>query len=152
MLGTAETIGTVAAALDLIPEAPVVLDPVMIAESGARLLDEEALDALRNTLLPLVTVVTPNLPEARILADDEDADPATLAERSTRSARRPSSSRAATARRQPTSSSTAIDWSRFRASATPTGLHTDRAAHIRPRSRPGSRSASTRWRRPNTPS
>ena len=49
--------------------------------------------------------------------------------RSTRSARRPSSSRAATARRQPASSSTAIDWSRFRASATQTGLHTDRAAH-----------------------
>ena len=50
MLGTVETIGTVAAALGLIPEALVVLDPVMIAvESGARLLDEEALDALRNT-------------------------------------------------------------------------------------------------------
>ena len=79
MLGTAETIETVAAALDLIPAAPVVLDPVMIAESGARLLDVEALDALRSTLLPRVTVVTPNLPEARILAGDEDADPAALA-------------------------------------------------------------------------
>jgi hydroxymethylpyrimidine/phosphomethylpyrimidine kinase len=79
MLGTAETIETVAVALDLIPAAPVVLDPVMIAESGARLLDVEALDALRSTLLPRVTVVTPNLPEARILAGDEDADPAALA-------------------------------------------------------------------------
>jgi hydroxymethylpyrimidine/phosphomethylpyrimidine kinase len=78
MLGTAETIGTVARALDLIPEAPVVLDPVMIAESGARLLDEAALDALRTRLLPRVTVVTPNLPEAHILAG-EDADPTTLA-------------------------------------------------------------------------
>ena len=37
----------------------------MIAESGARLLDEDALDALRARLLPKVTVVTPNLPEAR---------------------------------------------------------------------------------------
>ena len=74
MLGTAETIETVAGALDLVLGAPVVLDPVMIAESGARLLDESALDALRAKLLPKVTVVTPNLPEARILAG-EDADP-----------------------------------------------------------------------------
>ncbi len=78
MLGTTETIETVAHALDLVGHAPVVLDPVMIAESGARLLDEDALDALRRTLLPRVTVVTPNLPEARILAG-EDADPAILA-------------------------------------------------------------------------
>jgi hydroxymethylpyrimidine/phosphomethylpyrimidine kinase len=79
MLGTAETIETVAGALDLVPGAPVVLDPVMIAESGARLLDEHALDALRTRLLAKVTVVTPNLPEARILAG-EDVDPVTLAE------------------------------------------------------------------------
>jgi hydroxymethylpyrimidine/phosphomethylpyrimidine kinase len=79
MLGTAETIETVAKALDLVPGAPAVLDPVMIAESGARLLDEDALAALRATLLPRVTVVTPNLPEAQILAG-EDADPVTLAE------------------------------------------------------------------------
>jgi hydroxymethylpyrimidine/phosphomethylpyrimidine kinase len=78
MLGTAETIETVAQALELVNGAPVVLDPVMIAESGARLLDEDALDALRRKLLPRVTVVTPNLPEAAILAG-EDADPATLA-------------------------------------------------------------------------
>jgi hydroxymethylpyrimidine/phosphomethylpyrimidine kinase len=51
----------------------------MIAESGARLLDEHALGALRTALLPKVTVVTPNLPEARILAG-EDADAVTLAE------------------------------------------------------------------------
>jgi hydroxymethylpyrimidine/phosphomethylpyrimidine kinase len=79
MLGTAETILAVAGALDLVGAAPAVLDPVMIAESGARLLDEDALDALRAKLLPKVTVVTPNLPEARILAG-EDADPVTLAE------------------------------------------------------------------------
>jgi hydroxymethylpyrimidine/phosphomethylpyrimidine kinase len=69
MLGTAETIETVADALDLTAGAPVVLDPVMIAESGARLLDEDALDALRMRLLPRVTVVTPNVPEASLLAD-----------------------------------------------------------------------------------
>jgi hydroxymethylpyrimidine/phosphomethylpyrimidine kinase len=79
MLGTAQTIETVADALDLVLGAPVVLDPVMISESGARLLDEDALDALRAKLMPRVTVVTPNIPEARILAG-EDADPVTLAE------------------------------------------------------------------------
>jgi hydroxymethylpyrimidine/phosphomethylpyrimidine kinase len=79
MLGTAETIATVAGALDLVLGAPVVLDPVMISESGARLLDEDALETLRAKLLPKVTVVTPNIPEARILAG-EDADPVTLAE------------------------------------------------------------------------
>jgi hydroxymethylpyrimidine/phosphomethylpyrimidine kinase len=68
MLGTAETIETVARALELVPNAPAVLDPVMIAESGARLLDEDALEALRKRLLPRVAVVTPNLPEAAVLA------------------------------------------------------------------------------------
>jgi hydroxymethylpyrimidine/phosphomethylpyrimidine kinase len=69
MLGTAETIAAVDRALDLVGEAPVVLDPVMVAESGARLLDEDAEDELRRLLLPRVTVVTPNLPEARVLAE-----------------------------------------------------------------------------------
>jgi hydroxymethylpyrimidine/phosphomethylpyrimidine kinase len=73
MLGTAETIETVAGVLDLTPGAPVVLDPVMIAESGARLLDEDALDALRMRLLPRTTVVTPNLPEAKLLAGGSES-------------------------------------------------------------------------------
>ena len=78
MLGTAETIETVARALDLVPDAPVVLDPVMIAESGARLLDEDALEALRTRLLPRVAAVTPNVPEAAVLAG-EPGDPEALA-------------------------------------------------------------------------
>jgi hydroxymethylpyrimidine/phosphomethylpyrimidine kinase len=68
MLGTAETIAAVDRALGLVGDVPVVLDPVMVAESGARLLDEDAEDELRRRLLPRVTVVTPNLPEARVLA------------------------------------------------------------------------------------
>jgi hydroxymethylpyrimidine/phosphomethylpyrimidine kinase len=68
MLGTAETIAAVDDALDLVGDAPVVLDPVMVAESGARLLDEDAEDALRSKLLPRVAVVTPNLAEASVLA------------------------------------------------------------------------------------
>jgi hydroxymethylpyrimidine/phosphomethylpyrimidine kinase len=78
MLGTSETIAAVEQALDLIGDVPVVLDPVMVAESGARLLDEDAENALRTRLLPRVTVVTPNLPEARALAGAE-AEPADLA-------------------------------------------------------------------------
>ncbi|MBS1891797.1 MAG: bifunctional hydroxymethylpyrimidine kinase/phosphomethylpyrimidine kinase [Actinobacteria bacterium] len=69
MLGNAATVVVVAEALERYAgEAPVVLDPVMVAESGARLLDDDAVDALINDLLPLVTIATPNIPEARVLA------------------------------------------------------------------------------------
>jgi hydroxymethylpyrimidine/phosphomethylpyrimidine kinase len=71
MLGTRETIEAVGEALDLVGGAPVVLDPVMVAESGARLLDEDAQEALRTRLLPRAAVVTPNVPEARVLAGAE---------------------------------------------------------------------------------
>lgn len=67
MLGTAETVEAVVEALGYVGEAPVVIDPVMIAESGAVLLDEDARRALAERLLPLAAVVTPNIPEARAL-------------------------------------------------------------------------------------
>jgi hydroxymethylpyrimidine/phosphomethylpyrimidine kinase len=67
MLGTATTVGAVVEALGLVGDAPVVIDPVMVAESGAVLLDEEARRALVGRLLPLTTVATPNIPEARVL-------------------------------------------------------------------------------------
>ncbi|HET8863436.1 MAG TPA: bifunctional hydroxymethylpyrimidine kinase/phosphomethylpyrimidine kinase [Solirubrobacterales bacterium] len=67
MLGTAETVGAVVEALDLVGDAPVVVDPVMVAESGAVLLDDEARTALIEDLLPRADVVTPNIPEARAL-------------------------------------------------------------------------------------
>jgi hydroxymethylpyrimidine/phosphomethylpyrimidine kinase len=70
MLGTAQTIAAVAQAIDeLPPGTPVVVDPVMVAESGARLLEPGAQQALIEQILPRATVVTPNLPEARVLAD-----------------------------------------------------------------------------------
>ena len=47
----------------------IVVDPVMVATSGARLIAEEAVETLRSELLPLAAVVTPNIPEAEILAD-----------------------------------------------------------------------------------
>jgi hydroxymethylpyrimidine/phosphomethylpyrimidine kinase len=76
MLGTVATIDAVAAALDELPDAtPVVLDPVMVSESGAPLLEPDARAALIERLLPRVTVVTPNVPEARtIVGADSDAD------------------------------------------------------------------------------
>jgi hydroxymethylpyrimidine/phosphomethylpyrimidine kinase len=75
MLGTAATIAAVADALDLLPGAPVVLDPVMVAESGASLLDPEAKAALRELLLPRASVATPNLDEAAALVGDIGAVP-----------------------------------------------------------------------------
>jgi hydroxymethylpyrimidine/phosphomethylpyrimidine kinase len=68
MLGDVATIDAVVEALELVGEAPVVLDPVMVAESGAHLLADDARATLRESLLPLATVVTPNLAEAEALA------------------------------------------------------------------------------------
>ena len=80
MLGTAETIEAVRLALsELEPGTPVVVDPVMVAESGAELLDPSARAALVQRLLPLATVATPNLPEARALTGLADADAGALA-------------------------------------------------------------------------
>jgi hydroxymethylpyrimidine/phosphomethylpyrimidine kinase len=67
MLANAEVIHAVADALERHRPAHVVLDPVMVSTSGARLLETSALDALRTRLLPMATLVTPNLPEAELL-------------------------------------------------------------------------------------
>lgn len=67
MLHSAQVIETVAARLVHHRVSPIVLDPVMVAKSGDRLLQEEAVEALRTVLLPLATVITPNLPEASVL-------------------------------------------------------------------------------------
>jgi hydroxymethylpyrimidine/phosphomethylpyrimidine kinase len=74
MLATAETVDAVVEALRVVGEAPVVLDPVMIAESGAVLLDQGARTALIERLLPLAAVVTPNIPEARALSGAGEQD------------------------------------------------------------------------------
>lgn len=67
MLASAELIETVAAGLSSHALTPVVVDPVMVATSGDRLLAEDALSTLVDVLLPHATLVTPNLPEAAIL-------------------------------------------------------------------------------------
>ncbi len=81
MLANAEVIHAVADALLRYAPEWVVLDPVMVATSGARLLEPDALDALRTRLFPLASLVTPNIPEAGLLlgrgiADDDGADAA----------------------------------------------------------------------------
>ncbi len=80
MLGTAELTVAVAGVLEELPSGtPVVVDPVMVSESGARLLDRDARRALVEEILPRAAVLTPNLPEARVLVgrageEGEDED------------------------------------------------------------------------------
>jgi hydroxymethylpyrimidine/phosphomethylpyrimidine kinase len=79
MLFDRPTIEAVAEALDFVPEAPVVLDPVMVAESGAVLLKPDAVQVLVERLVPRATVVTPNAAEAGELAGlGENASPEEL--------------------------------------------------------------------------
>jgi len=73
MLSRPEVIKTVREGIDRHGLNNVVLDPVMVAKSGDKLLADEAIDALRTELLPRASVVTPNLPEAGVLLDDSSA-------------------------------------------------------------------------------
>ncbi len=80
MLGSVATIDAVLEVLgELEPGTPIVLDPVMVSESGATLLEPDAREALVARLLPLVTFVTPNVPEARVIAGLPEADAPELA-------------------------------------------------------------------------
>jgi hydroxymethylpyrimidine/phosphomethylpyrimidine kinase len=67
MLHSVQNIETVARFLRCRPSIPSVLDPVMVAKGGSKLLEPTAIEAMRTILLPFVTVLTPNLPEAEIL-------------------------------------------------------------------------------------
>ena len=71
MLATADVIEVVAEKLATLPRVKKVIDPVMVATSGAKLLADDAAAALAERLLPLATVITPNLPEAEVLLCDE---------------------------------------------------------------------------------
>ncbi|KAJ5974197.1 Phosphomethylpyrimidine kinase type-1 [Penicillium waksmanii] len=82
MLSSAETIDVIAETLQAHKLPPIVLDPVMISTSGSQLLPEKAVKELRTKLLPLTTILTPNIPEAQLLikdAGDEAPEPADLA-------------------------------------------------------------------------
>jgi len=79
MLGDEATIETVCAVLEShATGVPVVVDPVMVAKGGARLLADEALSALKRRLLPFATLLTPNLPEAEVLAGMRIPDAAAM--------------------------------------------------------------------------
>jgi hydroxymethylpyrimidine/phosphomethylpyrimidine kinase len=84
MLANAEVVRTVAAALTRHQPPFVVLDPVMVAASGDRLLEPDAVREMRDHLLPLVDLVTPNLPEAAALLGTEVATTTEGAERQAR--------------------------------------------------------------------
>ena len=68
MLASAEIIETVTKFLSAHPSIPIVVDPVMVAKGGDRLLQEEAIEVLRDKLLPLATVLTPNADETEVLS------------------------------------------------------------------------------------
>lgn len=74
MLSQVEVIEAVADFLEARRSTPLVLDPVMVAKSGDRLLQARAVDSLRTRLLPLATLITPNLPEAAMLLDTDEPD------------------------------------------------------------------------------
>lgn len=81
MLANAAIIREVINGLREFEEIDLVVDPVMVATTGARLLDRQAEDAIRRQLLPRATLVTPNLPEARALTGmGESTDPQVLAD------------------------------------------------------------------------
>ena len=165
MLGDRATIEAVAEALTYLPEGtPVVLDPVMVAESGAVLLAPEARQALIENLLPRAAVLTPNVPEARTLVGDADGDLDIDDPGATRSRARTAGRRRH--RRPPRTADRRVlrrraGWSSSTARATRTVPPTARAAptprcsprvsptatsRSRPRARPAS-SPLARWRR-----
>jgi hydroxymethylpyrimidine/phosphomethylpyrimidine kinase len=77
MLANAANVEVVARRLGVLSPRPVIIDPVLVASGGGALLDNEALAALKGTLLPLATLLTPNRPEAaRLLATREAASDA----------------------------------------------------------------------------
>ena len=73
MLGTLGIVRAVVEGLKAFPGVPVVVDPVMVAQSGDPLLDNDAVDAVRTELMPLAVVVTPNMPEAARLLGGADS-------------------------------------------------------------------------------
>src|SRR4030095_5642153 len=83
MLGSAEVVAVVAEVVSDYPDVPLVLDPVFASGRGDEFANEDMVSAIRELLVPQSTVVTPNIPELRRLAgeDDEDVSLAELAQR-----------------------------------------------------------------------
>ena len=75
MVSSVNLISVIAEKLTAYHAENIVVDPVMVATSGAKLISEDAVSALKEKLLPLATVVTPNIPEAEVLADMKITSP-----------------------------------------------------------------------------
>jgi len=69
MLHSSRVINSVLRSLDLIKVKKIILDPVMVAKGGAKLIDDKAVKLLKNKLIKKVSLITPNIPEAEILTD-----------------------------------------------------------------------------------
>ena len=78
MVSSVNLISVIAEKLTAYHAENIVVDPVMVATSGAKLISEGAVSALKEKLLPLATVVTPNIPEAEVLADMKITSPADM--------------------------------------------------------------------------
>jgi len=65
-----DVVAGILTSLKSLESVPIILDPVMVATSGDALLEDDAVDALRERLLPMATLITPNLPEAARLLDE----------------------------------------------------------------------------------
>lgn len=74
MLGNAATVEAVADCLGELQGVPIILDPVLMSSSGSLLLDEGGQWAMRSRLFPIITLLTPNIPEAAALLGDDEAD------------------------------------------------------------------------------
>lgn len=80
MLSKAETVDAVAEILDSSPTKNIVLDPVMVSTSGHRLLQQDAIESLRNNLMPRSLLITPNIPEAEVLIGEKITSQSQLAD------------------------------------------------------------------------
>jgi len=81
MLHSAAVVEAVASALDIYgPGIPLVVDPVMVAQSGDRLLADQAVGAVRERMLPRAALITPNVPEAEVLLEKQIPDTGAMAE------------------------------------------------------------------------
>ena len=69
MVSSSELIKTIAEKLKFYNAKNIVVDPVMVATSGAKLIEDDAVETLKKFLFPLATVITPNIPEAEILSN-----------------------------------------------------------------------------------
>ena len=88
MLYSEAIIRTVADVVSVHPDIPLVLDPVMVATSGATLLKPEAIDALKSLLFPLAALITPNLDEAEVITQLDSRDEAGMTRAAVELARR----------------------------------------------------------------